>query len=256
MAVQLIGYEPSGVGSSLLVSDAGTVCRVSLEAGRTLEFALGERRCAGTVDLDSGTHTPCERPSAPFCDQHTSTWICARCTGTCLKVELDCDEPHAVYLAGFAPETVKVGVTREWRLETRLREQGADRGVHVTTVEDGRIARELEADLATRFPDRVSISTKRAGLTTAMDEAVWEAALETVEERERYLFTYGLDLSHQPVAESIARGTVRGLKGRLLVLESVGTTYAVDLRDLVGYTVASGPSSRRRQSSLGVFDEG
>jgi hypothetical protein len=37
------------------------------------------------------------------------------------------------------------------------------------------------------------------------------------------------------------------------VIERGGTTYAVDMRDLVGYEVSEGPIERPLQSSLGAF---
>ncbi|WP_254765104.1 DUF2797 domain-containing protein [Natrinema marinum] len=252
--MQLVGYEPSGTGSALLVSDGdgADIERHSLESGDDLTFALGERHCAGAID-DDGAHIACDRPSAPYCEYHTSTWVCARCTGTCLKDEMDCYEAHAVYVAAFAPDTFKVGVTREWRLETRLREQGADRAAHVHTVSNGRIARELEAEIATRLTDRVRTGPKVAALAAAVDEDAWEAALTEFDAIDRFDFDYGFDLAARPVRETIASGTVVGVKGRLLVLENGGTTYAVDMRDLVGYDVTEGAAERSLQSSLGSF---
>ena len=236
----------------LLVSDGSTVDARPLEPGTDLAYALGERHCAGTVDED-GEHLACDRPSAPYCEYHTSTWVCARCTGTCLKEEMDCYEEHAVYVAAFAPDTFKVGVTKSRRLETRLREQGADRAAHVHTVSNGRIARELEAEIATRLTDRVRTPAKVASLAATVDDAAWEAVLAEFDVIQRFAFDYGLDLETQPVRETIASGTVVGVKGRLLVLETGGTTYAVDMRDLVGYDVTVGGTSRNLQSSLGSF---
>ena len=184
---------------------------------------------------------------------HTETWVCARCTGTCLKEEMDCHEPHAIYLAAFAPDVLKVGVTREWRLDTRLREQGADRAAHLRTVPDGRIAREIEAELATEFTDRVRVPTKIAGLGSSVDEELWTDTVESLDPIETYRFEYDIGLEGSAVAETLANGTVRGTKGRVLVLDSAGTTYATDLRDLVGYEVAVGSVDRSLQSSLGSF---
>ncbi|EMA39706.1 DUF2797 domain-containing protein [Halobiforma nitratireducens] len=276
--MQLVGYEPSGRGSALLLADGGAVERHELLAGEDLSYSLGDRRCAGV--LDDGAHVACDRPSAPYCEYHTDTWVCARCTGTCLKDEMDCFEDHAVYLAAFAPDTFKIGVTREWRLETRLREQGADRAVHLYTVSNGRIAREIEAAIARRLTDRVRTGTKVAALASAVDETAWEATLSGLEGfvadaagdditfefdpaaedlepgvRAEFEFDYGLDLAARPVRETIARGTVVGLKGRLLVLENGQTNYAVDVRDLVGYDLEreDGTTGRNLQASLGSF---
>ncbi|WIV68699.1 DUF2797 domain-containing protein [Natrialbaceae archaeon AArc-T1-2] len=249
--MQIVGYERSGVGSAVLVSDDGDVRRRSLESGTELDGTLGRRVCAGTIDGD--VHQPCDRPTAPFCAYHTSTWVCATCTGTCLKDEMDCHETHAVYLAAFAPDTFKVGVTKRRRLETRLREQGADRAAHIRTVENGRIAREIEAEIARRLPDRVRTAAKIEGLTAAVDEDAWETLLAEYDVAERFDLEYGLDLETRPIRETIAAGTVVGLKGRLLVLEQGGTNYVVDLRDLVGYDLETGESDRSRQSSLDSF---
>ena len=251
--MQLVGYEPSGRGSALLVSDgSGAVDRRSLEADDDLAYTLGERHCAGTID-DDGTHIACDRPSAPYCEYHASTWVCARCTGTCLKDEMDCYDDHAIYIAAFAPDTFKVGVTKLWRLETRLREQGADRAAHVHTVSNGRIAREREAEIAQQLIDRVRTGPKVAALAASIDEAAWESTLERFDVIERFGFDYGLELEVRPVRETIASGTVVGVKGRLLILATGGTTYAVDMRDLVGYDLEDGTTERGLQSSLGSF---
>ncbi|MEY7847828.1 DUF2797 domain-containing protein [Natrarchaeobius sp. A-rgal3] len=250
--MQLVGYEPSGRGSALMLAEDGELSRRALEPGESLSYTLGTRRCAGTID--GGEHVACNRPSAPYCEFHTSTWVCARCTGTCLKDEMDCYEEHAVYVAAFAPETFKVGVTKRRRLETRLREQGADRAAHVHTVSNGRIARELEAEIATRLVDRVRTDPKVESLASEVDEDAWAETLTEFDVIDRFAFDYGFDLESRPVRETIASGTIVGVKGRLLVLERTGTTYAVDMRDLVGYELERGETSRSLQSSFASFE--
>ena len=254
--VQVVGYD-TGEGCdrepALYVARNGAVEPEPLPPGRELAYTLGERRCAGAVD---GTdHAACENSTAPYCDRHRSTWVCAKCTGTCLKAEMDCHQEHAVYLAAFAPATFKVGVTKLARLRTRLREQGADRGALLRTVANGRIAREIEAELAaeTPLPDAVRVATKVEGMGRSVDEAAWEQLLGSFEIRERFDLEYGLDLERAPVAETLASGAVRGTKGRVLVLERAGGTFAVDMRRLVGYELLEGSSSRELQSSLGAF---
>ena len=160
-------------------------------------------------------------------------------------------------IAAFAPDVLKVGVTRLWRLETRLREQGADRAAHVRTFPDGRVARQVEAELAEGddLVDRVRVPTKLAGFGREVDESAWEALLERFDPIERFAFDYGLDLAERPVAETMAAGTVRGWKGRVLVLDRGGSTYAVDARELVGYELTDEVPGRELQSSLGAFGE-
>jgi hypothetical protein len=272
--VQVVGYDTAsatlllggsddagdggrGGGDGIGGAGGGAVDAVALDPGVELAWTLGERHCAGTVYHDDATgesrHVACDASAAPYCPEHGSTWVCARCTGTCLKDEMDCYDDHAVYLAAFAPDAFKVGVTKEWRLETRLREQGADRGAHLCTVSNGRIARELEAEIAADLSDFVRVDTKRAGLGSSVDGTAWAALLDGFDVLAEYEFDYGLDLAERPVAETIATGRVRGTKGRLLVLDHAGSSYAVDLRDLVGYELADGGTGRDLQSSLSAF---
>ncbi|HET7324294.1 MAG TPA: DUF2797 domain-containing protein, partial [Halococcus sp.] len=128
--MQIVGYahdEPA-----LLVADDGRMRRQALTPGTDLAYTLGDRHCAGTMEDE--THIVCNRTRAPYCEIHATPWAVAN--------NRDSTEEHAIYLAAFAPGVFKVGVTRSWRLETRLREQGADRAAHIHTVPDGRIARE------------------------------------------------------------------------------------------------------------------
>ena len=251
-----VEHESDGggtVGGGFYVASDGDVEYLDASPGTRLSFGLGDRRCAGTIHDDG--HVSCEHRDAPYCDAHSAVWVCARCTGTCLKDEMDCFEAHAMYLAAFAPDVFKVGVTRLWRLETRLREQGADRAAHVRTFPDGRVAREVEAELASGgdLVDRVRVPTKLAGFGRSVDAEAWDALLDRFEPIERFSFNYGLDLDERPVTETMAAGTVRGWKGRVLVLDRNGSTYAVDARELVGYELTDEIPPRDLQSSLGAF---
>ncbi len=254
--MQIVGYETAATtdtgSASLLVAAEGSVDRQPLARGDRLDLALGDRHCAGQVR--DTQHDPCSAPDAPYCGRHVSRWPCARCMGDC-ELPIDaCREEHAVYLAAFAPAAFKVGVTRSWRLETRLREQGADRGAHLRTVADGRLARQIEAELAVDIGDSVRVPTKIDGLDDTVDDAAWESLLAEFEPIDRFSFEYGLSLSERPMAETLATGTVRGTKGRLLLLDRAGSTYAVDMRTLVGHEISEHASDRELQASLGAFD--
>ena len=253
--MQVVGFETAPAGddahAALVVATDGTIDRIALGPGTSLSYRLGERWCAGVVD--DGIHEPCRDPTAPYCPVHTSRWPCARCTGDCNLPLQACREEHAIYLAAFAPETFKVGVTRSWRLETRLREQGADRAAHLQTVPDGQVARQIEADIAQEVGDRVRVPTKIRNLHEEVNEGAWESLLAEFDPLDTYSFEYGFDLTERPVAETIATGTVRGTQGRVLVLDHAGGTYAVNLRDLVGFELTAGDTDRALQSSFSRF---
>lgn len=247
--MQIVGYQRTP--PALLLASGGSVETVTLDPGTDLAYTLSERHCGGSLTNDG--HIACENDDAPYCAAHSTTWVCARCTGTCLKDEMDCYTDHAVYLAAFAPETFKVGVTRLERLSTRLREQGADRGTRIHTVPNGRIAREIESEIAEEITDRVRVSTKIAGLHRTVHEDAWHRLLDGYEPSETFTFDYGLDLRSQPVPETLATGTVCGTKGRILVLDRSEGTYAVDMRGLVGYELTEEASDRNVQSTLKTF---
>jgi hypothetical protein len=245
--VQVVGYD----SESLRVASDGDVETVPLAPGSDLAYDLGDRHCAGTIH--EGTHRPCTEPTAPYCDRHRSRWPCARCSGDCSMPIDNCHETHAVYLAAFAPDEFKVGVTKEWRIATRLREQGADRGAHIRTMPDGKVARQYESAVGEWVGETVRVDRKLAGLHESVDEAAWRELLAEFEVIETYAFDYGFQLDAQPVPETIAAGRVVGTKGRVLVLARNGTTYGVDMRDLVGYDLTDGGDDRDLQSSLGAF---
>jgi hypothetical protein len=109
--VQVVGYRSRVENhAALLVAEDGVVTEKRLDPGTELTYTLADRHCAGAVDSD--VHHACDNDQAPYCPEHTDRWPCALCTGDCAKPLDSCDEEHAVYLAAFAPETVKVGVTR------------------------------------------------------------------------------------------------------------------------------------------------
>ncbi|WP_136688136.1 DUF2797 domain-containing protein [Halorhabdus amylolytica] len=251
--MQIVGYRSAVDGPAELVfAEDGNVRREPLDPGTDVAYTLEQRHCAGTITDDR--HVVCDRNAAPYCPQHTDRWPCARCQGDCDLPLESCREEHAIYLAAFAPAHFKVGVTRSWRLETRLREQGADRAAHVRTVENGRIARQIEMDIAESVGDSVWVDHKLAGLHRSVDDAAWERLLADFDVLDRFDFEYGLELVDRPVAETLLTGTIQGTKGRVLVLEGNGTAYGVDMRNLVGHVIAESETDRDLQTSLGSFN--
>lgn len=250
--MQVVGYRSRVEDpAALVLAEEGRVRAEPLAPGDELAYTLGERHCAGTIDGDD--HVSCDRPTAPYCDVHTDRWPCARCQGECSMPIESCHEEHAIYLAAFAPDVFKVGVTRSWRLDRRLREQGADRAVHLRTVSNGRVARQIEAEIATEIGDSVRVSAKVDGIHLDVDDEAWNGLLDRFEPIETYDFDYGLELTDRPLTETLLTGTVVGSQGRVLVVENGASTYAVNLRDVVGYELTGESEDRELQSSLGAF---
>jgi hypothetical protein len=115
------------------------------------------RRCVGNVE--DGRHVPC--PTAEPVSAHRQ---CAPCSGledpecvfepkcrsdpaACTCVASFKGVPHAVYLA-FHGTLPKVGMTQAWRIEKRLREQGADAWFKVQDCPDRGTARQVETQIS------------------------------------------------------------------------------------------------------------
>ena len=248
--MQLVGYEPAPSPALIIASD-GRIEREPLYIGKQLAYGLGNRHCAGRIEGDR--HIDCREEASPRCQRHDTTWICAKCRGTCLKDEMDCYVTHDLYLAAFAPATFKVGVTTSGRLSQRLTEQGADRGARIQQVPNGRVARSIEADIAESLPDRIDTATKIRGLTRSLDEAAWETLRRSHAAEPEIIPEYEIAIEDPPIQETLARGDVLGVKGRLLCLQWGESTYVTDMRELVGYQLSMESPSRAVQAGLGAF---
>jgi hypothetical protein len=115
---------------------------------------LPVRRCVGKVD-EEGTHIPC--PTGEPVSRHRQCNPCSglddpecvfepRCRAdpaACHCVTTFKGVPHVVYLA-FHGTLPKVGLTQAWRVEDRLREQGADAWFAVQPCQDRGTARQVE----------------------------------------------------------------------------------------------------------------
>jgi hypothetical protein len=174
----------------------------------------------------------------------------------CLRPEKTCFEEHSVYLAVFAPGAIKVGVTRTWRLPARLEEQGADAGFEIARLPDGEAARRMEASLRAKYPDRMSFEDKLS--SGPVDEAVKAVKKDHGIIRELHFEPFPGDLWMRPIVlkpqEGMTiSGRTFGIKGQALVLEKLGTLYAINLDSLAGYDCEIKKGRHSLQSSLNTY---
>lgn len=236
--MRVVGYD--SLAEELVVAPGPE--RVPLEG--ELELLPGERRCPGA--LRDGEWVGCGElvGSGAFCPEHSDWSPCAACRGECLKEEKDCFEAHVLYLALFAPDVVKVGVTKRDRFERRMREQGADAGRVLAVFPDGESARRAEA--AAPHRDAVPTAEKMRSLHREPDPELLRDGFEE--------FRYFARPPVRPVrlgpGDPVVGGVV-GVKGRVLVVENKDVFYGVDLRDLVGFSLDG--SGSPVQSAFSAF---
>lgn len=244
---------------------------VAVEAGDGITLAIdGPRCCIGYRPPEAKSLIPCpddcqdiSSSQCPSCFEGAKILPCLRCTGErCTNPDRrqSCVSPgnHAVYLAAFAPDLIKVGVARWNRRQERLAEQGAISGL-VIARDDGQQVRRVEAQIRrTGIPDRIAPTIKLQALTQKYSESELTAVLEkaTLHLRHRIRAQW-LDEAEVvsmpiPVLRSQAprllaphaglalRGEVGEIIGRTLMIDAdVGETVALEAQSLIGYNLRS-----------------
>jgi hypothetical protein len=133
----------------------------------------GERRCIGYRPPEGGPQRPCPQWRALPAGGQAQCEECERREGRLEIVASDGSQPptgpragylrspHEVYLAAFASDTLKVGVSGAGRTPLRVLEQGAPAALIVGRADDGMAARRLEHDLGLLGArERVPVRTK------------------------------------------------------------------------------------------------
>jgi len=214
-----------------------------------LSLGLGRRTCVGKWQGD--VYYYCDSESVPVCGSCQEFNACAICTGTCLKDEKTCLEEHAVYIAMFRPDILKIGVTKACRLDDRLREQGADVAATVEYVSDGELARRRERELQKRYGIKGTVRhAQKIQVDTELDWAAWDALKAKLGIHEETKLSYfDVPLWMRPLqVKHMLMGRVIGVKGRLVVLEKDATLYGFDLNNVLGAEVFPIESSKRQIS--------
>src|SRR5271157_1465381 len=249
--MKIIGY--SSIDNALITAPGNRI-----NISHDIALVLKKRGCAGRWEGDK--YIPCDSGTAPYCDHCCGLPDpCIMCRGECRKTDKTCDIGHSVYLAIFSPGLVKVGISRTWRLETRLMEQGADVGLEIGRFPDGELARKRERGLASLYPDRATFENKLDGIAQKVSGEVLQKLCGKYEVERVLQFDYFKeDLWMKPILlaphENMAlSGRVLGVKGQVLVIEKGNSLYAVNLDGLIGYEAETGTGSIILQTSLLEF---
>jgi hypothetical protein len=170
----------ANVHSARSADAAGETQRWAVARGAVLDLATarpgmpGERRCIGYRPPEGGLPQLCPQWRALPPGGRAQCEECERREGRLEVVASDGSRPptgpragylrsaHQVYLAAFAPDTLKVGVSGAGRTPLRVLEQGAPAALIVGRADDGMAARRLEHHLGLLGArERVPVRTKR-----------------------------------------------------------------------------------------------
>lgn len=152
-----VGFSPND-HPQLLLRSSNELHRFSpIGHTLTLKFNTNQRFCRGWHNLATGEDAPCP-DSAIIDDKYDQCAACQNRTGfnpafyhaktVSPQQEARNLEPHFLYLAYFADDIIKVGISHAKRGNARLLEQGALSAIILDTFPTAHIARHYEERIA------------------------------------------------------------------------------------------------------------
>lgn len=244
--------------------------REIIEFGQNLnlEFDLNKRYCIGWHDLESGENHICQWHQV-LDKKYDQCQKCQAKTGfnpafynadSVSEVQQKRNsEPHFLYLAYFANNFTKVGISYAGRGLARLLEQGAKAAIVLETFNSAMVARKYEAQIGkmNNFVENVTASKKiellsaeynaedaQLSLTKARQQI--ERALETDFENAQFhdffdqYFSPDFDKSELKYVIDVSNqakitGKIVGLYGYILICQYQDSVVALPLKKFTGY---------------------
>ena len=231
----------------------------------SLEFDFSTKYCTGWVDFENHCSQICP-DSATVDGKYENCLKCRNRTGfnpafynadsVSAQQERINQNPHFVYLAYFAPEVIKVGISQEERGIRRLLEQGARLALKLETFSSALIARQYEAKIASLdgIVETMSIHKKLELIKQPFERATGEEKLQQklleIEQKigvsfpkselipcEDYFQTNGIDLTRAvPMKDqNQLAGRIRSIIGPILITDYDGQLLAYNVKKFIGY---------------------
>ena len=231
----------------------------------SLEFDFSVKYCTGWVDFENRCSQICP-DQATVDEKYENCLKCRDKTGfnpafynassVSVQQEKINQNPHFVYLAYFAPNVIKVGISQEERGIRRLLEQGARLAIKLETFSSALIARQYEAKISKLdgIVETLPASKKMELIKLPFDRAASERELRQklleIEQKigvsfpkselipcEDYFQTAGVDLSRVVLMKNYSQlvGHVRSVIGSIVITDYDGQLLAYNIKKLIGY---------------------
>ena len=235
------------------------------EQNLSLEFDFSVKYCTGWVDFENRCSQICP-DHATVDEKYENCLKCRDKTGfnpafynansVSAQQEKINQNPHFVYLAYFAPNVIKVGISQEERGIRRLLEQGARLAIKLETFSSALIARQYEAKISKLdgIVETLPASKKMELIKQPFDHADGERELRQklleIEQKigvsfpkselipcEDYFQTTGVDLSRVVLMKDYSQlvGHVRSVIGSIVITDYDGQLLAYNIKKLIGY---------------------
>ncbi len=235
------------------------------EQDLSLEFDFSVKYCTGWVDFENRCSQICP-DHATVDEKYENCLKCRNKTGfnpafynassVSVQQEKINQNPHFVYLAHFAPNVIKVGISQEERGIRRLLEQGARLAIKLETFSSALIARQYEAKISKldKIVETLPVHKKMELIKQPFDRAIGERELRQklleIEQKigvsfpkselipcEDYFQTAGVDLSRVVLMKDYSQlvGHVRSVIGSIVITDYDGQLLAYNIKKLIGY---------------------
>ena len=235
------------------------------EKDLSLKFDFSVKHCTGWVDFENRCSQICP-DHATVDEKYENCLKCRDKTGfnpafynassVSAQQEKINQNPHFVYLAYFAPNVIKVGISQEERGIRRLLEQGARLAIKLETFSSALIARQYEAKISKLdgIAETLPVSKKMELIKLPFDRATGERELRQklleIEQKigvsfpkselitcEDYFQTAGVDLSRVVLMKDYSQlvGHVRSVIGSIVITDYDGQLLAYNIKKLIGY---------------------
>ena len=235
------------------------------EQNLSLEFDFSVKYCTGWVDFENRCSQIC--PDSAIVDEKYEN--CLKCrdktgfnpafynaSSASVQQEKINQNPHFAYLAYFAPNVIKVGISQEERGIRRLLEQGARLAIKLETFSSALIARQYEAKISKldKIVETLPVHKKMELIKQPFDRAIGERELRQklleIEQKigvsfpkselipcEDYFQTAGVDLSRVVLMKNYSQlvGHVRSIIGSIVITDYDGQLLAYNIKKLIGY---------------------
>ena len=241
----------------------------------SLKFDFSIKYCAGWVDFENRCSQICPDHAAVD-EKYENCLKCRDKTGfnpafynansVSAQQEKINQNPHFVYLAYFALNVIKVGISQEERGIRRLLEQGARLAIKLETFSSALIARQYEAKISKldgiveTLPAHKKMELIKLPFDRAASERELRQKLLEIEQKigvsfpkselipcEDYFQTAGVDLSRVVLMKDYSQlvGRVHSVIGSIVITDYGDQLLAYNVKKFIGY---------RAQKVDGVID--
>lgn len=245
------------------------------EQDLSLKFDFSVKYCAGWVDFENRCSQICP-DHATVDEKYENCLKCRDKTGfnpafynassVSVQQEKINQNPHFVYLAYFAPNVIKVGISQEERGIRRLLEQGARLAIKLETFSSALIARQYEAKISKldgvieTLPAHKKMELIKQPFDHAAGERELRQKLLEIEQKigvsfpkselipcEDYFQTTSVDLSRVVLMKDYSQlvGRVHSVIGSIVITDYGDQLLAYNVKKFIGY---------RAQKVDGVID--